>query len=318
MSAAGHGVKRGEKTARRHFWMALLFSPITPGLGQLYNGLPKRALTAAALVLGGQAIMLAASLLPPETPTIGYLHLGLLGLYGLLLLAILLDATIGAWRIGITPLQRFNHPAIYLAVLVGWLAEYQLFDRMETAVSASITYPVYAGSMEPTLQRGDYVFAHKGYYAGNDVARGDVVAFRKSGDENKTYLLRVIGLPGDRAQILDGRLMLNGEAVARRALGRETGPAGGGRNAFSIHGETLPGGASHRISEQFDAAGFADNTPLYEVPAGHVFLLGDNRDNATDSRIFGPIPIGKLESRLTFIFWSRDNARMGEPVQPGG
>ena len=150
MSQTSHGGYRKEKPVRRHFWAALLFS-VAPGLGQLYNGLPRRAFVAVALVLAGQAIILAASLIPPETPTIGYLHLGLLGLYLLLLLSILLDATIGAWRAGEIPLRRFNHPAIYLAVLVGWIAEYQVFDRIESAVSASITYPVFAGSMEPTL-----------------------------------------------------------------------------------------------------------------------------------------------------------------------
>lgn len=318
MSSASHGGKRKEKTVRRRVWVALLFSLITPGLGQLYNGLPKRALTVAALVLGGQAIMLAVSVLPPDAPSIGYLHLGLLGLYLLLWLAILLDAAIGAWRVGEIPLRRFNHPAVYLVVLVGWFAEYRVFDRIDSAVSASITYPAIAGSMEPTLARGDFVFGHKGFYGENDVSRGDVVAFRKPGNEDETYLLRVIGLPGDRVRIEGGLLMLNGEAVARHAVDRDTEPGGGGRKAFSIHGETLPGGASYRISEQVDAAGFADNTPLYEVPEGAVFVLGDSRDNAIDSRIFGPIPIEKLESRLTFIFWSPDNSRIGEPIQPGG
>jgi signal peptidase I len=317
-TASGHGARRKEKTARRRLWVALLFSLITPGLGQLYNGLPGRAFVAVALVLASQAIILAASTLPPETISVGYFHMGLLGLYLLLWLAILLDATIGAWRVGDIPLRKFNHPAVYLVVLVGWFAEYQVFDRIESAVSASITYPAIAGSMEPTLERGDLVFGHKGFYGENDVSRGDVVSFRKPGNEDEIYLLRVIGLPGDRVRIEGGLLMLNGEAVARHAADRESGPEGGARLAFSIFGETLPGGVSYRISEQLDAAGFADNTPDREVPPGTVFLLGDSRDKATDSRIFGPVPIEKLESRLTLIFWSRDDARMGMGVQPGG
>jgi signal peptidase I len=311
------GGSRKEKPVKRRVWAALLLGLI-PGLGQLYNGLPGRALVAAVLVLGGQAIILAASLLPPETQAVGYLHLGLLGLYLLLLLAIPLDAAIAAWRIGEIPLRRFNHPAIYLAVLIGWIVEYRIFDRVVSAVSASITYPASAGSMEPTLLRGDIVFGHKGFYGENSVSRGDVVSIGKPGDENEIYLLRVIGLPGDRVQIEGGFLVLNGQAVAREAVEQPADSSGGGRRAFSIHRETMPDGASYLISEQLDAAGFADNTPPHEVPEGAVFVLGDNRDNATDSRIIGPIPIEKLKSRLTYIFWSRDDSRVGMTVQPGG
>lgn len=318
MSASIQGARRREITARRRVWVALLFSLFTHGLGQLYNGRPGRALAAAALVLGGQAIILAASTLPPETTPVGYLHMGLLGLYFLLLLAILLDAAIGAWRIGAMPLRRFNHPAVYLAVLAFWIAEYRVLDRLESALSASITYPAIAGSMEPTLERGDFVFAHKGYYRVNDVARGDVVAFRKPGNEDEILLLRVIGLPGDRVRIEGGILVLNGEPAARREVEPEALAEGGAMMAFSIFAETLPGGVSYRISEQLDAGGFADNTPDRDVPPGTVFLLGDNRDNATDSRIFGPVPIEKLESRLTFIYWAREDARIGLAVQPGG
>ena len=318
MSTSARVGNRRETTVRRRVWVALLFSLFTHGLGQLYNGRPRRALGAAALVLAGQAIILAASTLPPETTTVGYLHMGLLGLYFLLLLAILLDAAVGAWRIGAIPLRRFNHPAVYLAVLAFWIAEYQVLDRMESAISASITYPAVSGAMEPTLERGDFVFGHKGYYRGNEVARGDVVAFHKPGDEGEIFLLRVIGLPGDRVRMEGGFLVLNGEPVARQEVEREPGPEGSVRLAFSIFGETLPGGVSYRISEQLDAAGFADNTPEREVPPGAVFLLGDNRDNATDSRIFGPVPAENLESRLTFIFWSRDDSRIGMGIQPDG
>lgn len=317
MSASGPSRLTKRNAARRSVLVAALLSPITPGLGHLYAGLPKRALAAVALVLAGHAVILAASLLPPETPAIGYLHLSLLGLGLLVLLAIAVDAAIGARRAGATTLRRFNNPLVYLVVFVAWIAEYQVFGRIEAAISTSTTYPVAAGSMEPTLVREDLVFGHKGYYAAHMPARGEVVAMRNPGDKDETYLLRVVGLPGDRVQIVDGVLRLNGEAVSRRAIDdAETGD--GGRRAFSIVAETLPGGATYRISEQFAAAGFADNTPEQEVPPGSVFLLGDNRDNATDSRFFGPVKIDDLESRLTFIFWSRDDSRIGMAIQPGG
>ncbi len=313
MSKAG---SRKEIPVKRRVWVALLMG-VFPGLGQLYNGLPGRAVVAVLLVLAGQAVILGASLAPPETQTIGFLHLGLLGLCLLLVLAIMLDAAIGAWRSGGIALRWFNHSAIYLALIIGWIAEIQLFGWMDSTVSASITYPATAGSMEPTLVRGDLVFGNKGYYGENAVSRGDVVSFGKPGDQDDKYLLRIIGLPGDEVRIEDGLLMLNGEAISRQAIERPA-DSGGGRKAFSTHRETMPDGASYLISEQLDAAGFADNTPPYSVPEGAVFLLGDNRDNANDSRIFGPIPIEKLHSRLTYIFWSRDDSRIGMMVQPDG
>jgi signal peptidase I len=307
---------RKETQAKRRVWAALLMG-VFPGLGQLYNGLPGRALMAALLVLAGQAVILGAALAPPVTQTIGFLHLGLLGLCLLLVLAIMLDAVTGAWRSGGITLRWFNHPAIYLALAVGWIVEIQVFGWMDFTFSASITYPTTAGSMEPTLVRGDFVFGYKGFYGENAVSRGDVVSFGKPGDEDEIYLLRIIGLPGDEVRVEDGLLMLNGLAVSRQAIEQPADDVGG-RKAFSTHRETLPDGASYLISEQLDAAGFADNTPPYSVPEGAVFLLGDNRDKATDSRIFGPIPIKQLESRLTFIFWSRDDSRIGIMVQPDG
>jgi signal peptidase I len=307
---------RKETRAKRRVWTALLMG-VFPGLGQLYNGQPGRALVAALMVLVGQAVILGASIAPPETQTIGFLHLGLLGLCLLLVLAIMLEAAIGAWRSSGISLRWFNRPAIYLALAVGWIAEIQIFGWADSIFSASITYPSTAGSMEPTLVRGDFVFGHKDYYSENAVSRGDVVSFGKSGDEDDTFLLRIIGLPGDEVRIEDGLLMLNGQSVSREAIEQRAND-GGGRKAFSTHREMLPDGVSYLISEQLDAAGFADNTPPYSVPEGAVFLLGDNRDKATDSRIFGPIPIKQLESRLTFIFWSRDDSRIGIMVQPDG
>ncbi|MEN8198055.1 MAG: S26 family signal peptidase, partial [Pseudomonadota bacterium] len=183
MSASGHGGKRKEKTVRRRVWLAFLLG-VVPGLGQLYNAMPGRAVSAVAVIVAVQVAMLGASLLPPDSMVIGFLQLGLLGVCGFFVVAIVLDAAIGAWRQGEITLRRFNHPAVYIAVLAGWIVESQLFDRMESAVSASITYPVIAGSMEPTLERGDFVFGHKGFYGENDVSRGDVVAFRKPGNED--------------------------------------------------------------------------------------------------------------------------------------
>lgn len=314
--AASTGRGRGI-AAKRSAWAAAIFSIVTPGLGQLYNGFPLRAAGAAALIVAIQALILLASLVPPETPATGYMQFGLRGAGLLLVLAILVDAVVGARRAGKIELRRFNLPAVYLLVLAAWMAEQQGVNHLERHITASAFYDVPAGSMEPTLASGDFIFAYKGYYRSNAVARGEVVAYREPGDGSHLYLLRVIGLPGDRVGIENGVPLLNGKAAMHGETGPDVPPPAGTQPALPVRTESLPDGVSYEVSEQSGAAGNADNRLETDVPDGYVFLLGDNRNKAMDSRKFGTVPIEDLESRLTFIGWSDDRSRIGRQVQPG-
>lgn len=190
-----------------------------------------------------------------------------------------------------------------------------------------------SGSMAPTLMVGDYVFAAKYAYgygrnsfpfapswiSGRVLAaepeHGDIVVFRTPKDTSVDYVKRVVGLPGDRIQMRQGQLVLNDRPVTRVAL--EYGLAD---NACGVDGgvkvkrwrETLPNGASYVTNDCVDN-GFLDNTSVFTVPQGHFFVLGDNRDNSTDSRMstFGFVPMDNLVGKVTRIFWSLDED--GEP-----
>ncbi|MEO5335539.1 MAG: signal peptidase I [Magnetospirillum sp. WYHS-4] len=186
-----------------------------------------------------------------------------------------------------------------------------------------------SGSMIPTLLVGDYLFVSKfsyGYskhslpgslplFSGrilfSEPERGDVVVFKKPSDNRTDYIKRIVGLPGDRLQMIGGILHINGQPVQRERLADHSArdPYGNMlRTARFV--ETLPNGRRHLILEVSDQ-GPMDNTPVYQVPEGHYFGMGDNRDASADSRFLaevGYIPRENLIGKAVFMFFSVDGS----------
>ncbi len=205
----------------------------------------------------------------------------------------------------------------------------------------AVAEPFYvpSASMEPTLLIGDALVASKYPYGygmasapmpitlgttqrifGTLPARGDVVVFRWPGDISQSWVKRVVGLPGERVELRGGQLFVNGQQASLRAngTGRTESDDGSTVNA-ARYVETLPGGHSHEIFK-VEPDHPLDNTPEVTVPAGHIFVLGDNRDRSADSRVsvarggVGLLPVDNLIGRVEVIAGSWDLGLRGQPV----
>ncbi|WP_033919746.1 signal peptidase I [Sphingomonas sp. 37zxx] len=200
-----------------------------------------------------------------------------------------------------------------------------------------------SGSMLPRTLIGDYLFVTKWNYGysrhslpwsvplipGRILAstpeRGDVAVFKAPPENKEDWIKRVIGLPGDRVQMRGGQLFLNGTAVPKVRIAdfvlpvtpnstcqeyfRDALPDGTQICRYPQYRETLPNGVSYDVLD----LGFspADDTEVYTVPADHLFMMGDNRDDSRDSRFADSIsfvPMVNLEGKAVVNFWSTDGS----------
>lgn len=213
---------------------------------------------------------------------------------------------------------------------------------------AAEPFNVPSASMVPTLEIGDTLIAQKYAYGFSKYSwpidaipqyvmpnangrildkppqRGDVAVFKLPNDPSVNYVKRIVGLPGERIQMRDGRLYINGEMVPRRDDGLAVTHRFGRDRSVQRYIETLPGGHEHEILENSDTYPL-DNTPEVTVPPGHYFTLGDNRDGSLDSRVpaeaggVGFVPAENLVGRVDRILYSRDTSakwwQIGEIAQ---
>ena len=177
-----------------------------------------------------------------------------------------------------------------------------------------------SGSMMPTLLVGDFILVNKYTYGirlpvvnkkiidMNAPQRGDVVVFRYPKDPSLDYIKRVVGLPGDRIGYVQKQVYVNGKPVEQEAKGSYTGlGAGLSMSGAELRIERL-GGAAHDILIVPNQASIEGEV---KVPAGHYFVMGDNRDNSNDSRFWGFVPEENLVGKAFMIWMSWDSANGG-------
>jgi signal peptidase I len=170
------------------------------------------------------------------------------------------------------------------------------------------TFYIPSGSMEDTLLIGDHLFVNRFIYGPaafdvgrkalplRSVRRGDIVVFRSPENPNLDLVKRCIGVGGDRIEVIDQKLYINGTAVNDAS--------------YALHkGSPIPAGSLSALQR--------DNFGPYVVPVGHYFCMGDNRDNSYDSRFWGPLPAHLVKGRAFFIYWSYGGKTAAGPQSPG-
>ena len=213
-----------------------------------------------------------------------------------------------------------------------WLSE--LWELVRTLIYAIVIalgvrtvafepFNIPSKSMVPSLLVGDFLFVSKFAYGysrhslplsprlfdgrmfGKAPERGDVAVFKYPVDNSTAYIKRIIGLPGDRIQVIGGILNINGKPVKRERIEDYVEQAVPGfRNPVPQYVETLPNGRSYRIVESRGDRATNDDTRVFIVPPGAYFAMGDNRDNSADSRYWGFVPEENLVGRADFLFFS--------------
>jgi signal peptidase I len=275
---------------KRNPFVALLLSIIAPGLGQIYNGQVKKGVIFYIIVL-----LLALTLSIAKLYFYGLIII--LGIFLSCFIFTLIDAFITAVKIKKIRLTNYNKWQVYLIFFLISSA-IGLIDG--TFFVTGKTYSIPSTAMQDTLLVGDYLMANNAAYGlrnsfDNKVwlpigqpRRGDLAVFIFPEDHSKDYIKRVIGLPGERVQIINKKVYLNGELYQTP-------------QARFVDDKVIPAAQSTR-----------DNYGPVVVPKDSYFVLGDNRDQTYDSRFWGFVPFDLLRGKALYVYfsWDRQDSRV--------
>lgn len=286
-------------------FLSLLF----PGLGQAFRGNYGRGVQLAIVSLVAVLVFTQSIYVWPALPS-GILFAAVAMLSQLFILAVACWAGINAFRSRQNSASRLRRRWLRYLTYSGFIL---LFGIRELALVFPHWEPfsIPSASMEPTALVGDYILAINGYYGTHLPRRGELTVFALPRDTKVDFFKRVIGLPGDRIQMKSGVLFINDAPVSREAVGLYIFAGNLRPETFHQYRETLGDGASYFVALEGDEQPL-ENTAPFIVPAGHYFMLGDNRDNSADSRDpdsgVGFVPVQNLKAYPAFVFFSTNGS----------
>jgi signal peptidase I len=264
---------------KRNAFLAAIATIGTFGLGQLYNGKPKKAAVAYILWLATAAFGIFAPLSASFTWLV--ISLALLLLLGLILM---IDAIRDARRLREITLHRYNRWYIYLVIILfQTLGIRSIQVKLLTASTAA--YRMTSGSMIPTLEIGERIVADMKAYDRKLPTRGAVIIAKYPKDESVSYIKRVIGLPGEKLEIIGRTVYINGRPLAEE------------------------------YTQYIDPGSTDEHFGPYILSNGEYFVMGDNRDNSQDSRYLGPVNQSQILGQARYLYWATDLSRIGKRIR---
>lgn len=281
MTAQSAPITEREPLRRSRFSAAIL-SLILPGFGQFYVGRRDRGFVFVALyVLSSVVFWLSVAGILPRFWILAATTAALLCVY----LASLIDAVAAAGKIESYAPRAFNRWYFYAAIAIALVAGKAVLSQAAgSLLGGAGHYRTPSASMAPTLRPGESLLADVLYFRRHAPRRGDVVVFHRPEQTGAPSIMRVVALAGDRVSVLRGHAVVNGTTL------------------------------NEPYADPGDPAMFTNTTGEWIVPQGAVFVLGDNRANSVDSRLYGPVLIGNLIGRVTDIVLSDHFDRVGKWV----
>jgi signal peptidase I len=261
----------------RKWWLAGLMSLIKPGLGQIYNGQLNKAIL--VILLGYCSV--------PLLYFVAYYGLSVLSVFSLVVIYVayyifvIADSIVVAKKYSTNYVPKnYNNIYVYIITLIILgSANYFYTDYVKHNVIEAFRFP--SGSMDPTLLVGDHITVDRRPSARNPT-RGDIVVFEYPQDPERNFLKRVVAIGGDNVELRNAVLYVNGNVINEPYIKQPEN------------------------SENISRSPFRGNYGPAVVPHNTYFVLGDNRENSQDSRIFGFVSHDKIKGTVRSIYWSWD------------
>jgi signal peptidase I len=276
----------------RNGFTAFFLSLILPGLGQIYNGQPKKGIIFFGLLL---LIPFLFGMTRATTFFYGMFTLFIIEVF--LRIYIIIDSIVYARRQRVYVQKSYNTWYYHLLIAVGMIAILTVYDL--NAVLGTQSFKIPSLSNNPTFQSGDFILADTRAYQNKKPEYGDLVVFSRS--DGNTYTYRIVGLPNDEIAVIDGVVSINGKLCKSRFVKKTKNNFGMRVEEFE---EMLPNGHTHLIYKC--GSPYEDKIANFEkalIPADSYFLVGDNRDFSRDSRFDGFVSRGQIIGRMIYSYW---------------